>query len=269
LKLDAFDSHAHLDLEQFDPDREEVIARANIVGVTRINTVGIDIEGSRKSIALAERYPGILASVGIHPQEAHKVSYENIIELEKMARHPRVVAIGETGLDFYYCDSSRQAQVQALQWQMDLASKVGLPVIIHSRQAQESILPILKEWSDDHPLPPDRVRGVVHCYSGDLETATSFLSMGFFISFGAYIGYPSSVRLRETLKEIPLDKLLVETDCPFLPPQKMRGKRNEPSFIPITLGIMAGIKGISVDQATSQTTANACLLFNLEGRNLI
>jgi TatD DNase family protein len=268
LKLDAFDSHAHLDLEQFDPDREEVIARANIAGVTRINTVGIDIEGSRKSIALAERYPGILASVGIHPQEAHKVSYEDIIELEKMARHPRVVAIGETGLDFHYGDSSREAQVQALHWQLDLAKKVGLPVIIHSRQAQESLLPILKEWINDHPLPPDKIRGVIHCYSGDLDTATLFQSMGFFISVGAYIGYPSSASLLETLKEIPLDILLVETDCPFLPPQKMRGKRNEPSFVPITLEILAGIKGISVDQAASQTTANACRLFNLESRNL-
>jgi TatD DNase family protein len=269
LNLNAFDSHAHLDLEQFDADREEVISRALAAGVSRINTIGIDLEGSLKSIALAERYPGIVASVGIHPQEAHKARAQDFLALEKLARHPRVVAVGEMGLDFHHGEAPKDDQLKALKLELDLAKKVNLPVIIHCREAQTQIRPVLQEWALSSFSSPTAARGVIHCYSGDLETASFYINLGFYISVGAYIGYPSSISLRETLKGIPLNRLLVETDCPFLPPQKMRGKRNEPSYLPVTIGILAELKALSQDEVASQTAANAIQLFNLEGRNLL
>jgi TatD DNase family protein len=269
LNLNAFDSHAHLDLEQFDSDREDVISRALKAGVTRINTIGIDLEASLKSIALAERYPGIVASVGIHPQEAHKARAEDFSILEKLARHPRVVAVGEMGLDFHHGEAPREDQMKTLRLELDVAKKVNLPVIIHCREAQTEIRPVLREWARESASCSIAARGVIHCYSGDLETALFYISLGFYISVGAYLGYPSSISLRESFKKIPLNKLLVETDCPFLPPQKMRGKRNEPSYLPVTLGILAELKNLSLDEVASQTAANAIQLFNMEERKLI
>jgi TatD DNase family protein len=264
LSLNAFDSHAHLDLEQFDSDREEVIGRALKAGVSKINTVGINAEASRRSIALAERYPSIVASVGIHPQEAHLAAPEDLAAFAQLAAHPRVVAIGETGLDFYHDDAPRDAQLRILAWQLELAAKLRLPVIIHARQAQEEIKNILKGWSGGYRTSGGRAKGVIHCFSGDLAAAEFFIELGFFISVGAYIGYPSSSRFRETLRQIPLNRLLVETDCPFLPPQRMRGQRNEPSYLPMTLAILAEVKSIAIEEAAQCTTANAESLFSLK-----
>ncbi len=263
----AFDSHAHLDLEQFDPDREDVIERARTAGVTGINVVGIDLEGSRRVVALAEGHAGLVASVGIHPQEAHRAQAADFVALEDLARHPRVAAIGETGLDFHHGDAPREAQVQGFRRQIEMASRLDLPVIIHSRQAAEETRQILIDWSARQALSAGRPRGVIHCFSGDLETAFSYLSLGFFISVGAYIGYPSSSQFRMVLKDIPLEKLLVETDCPFLPPQKMRGKRNEPAYIPMTLTVLAEVKLLPVEKVAEATTANAERLFRLEERS--
>ena len=260
----AFDSHAHLDLEQFDVDREAVIERARAAGVLGINTVGIDLEGSRRAVALAGRHSGLVASVGIHPQEAHRAQTADFVALEDLGRHPSVVAIGETGLDFHHGDAPREAQVEGFRRQLEIGSRLDLPVIIHSRQAAEETRQILFEWSARRAMPAGKPRGVIHCYSGDLETANSYISLGFFISVGAYIGYPSSSQFRAVLKSLPLENLLVETDCPFLPPQKMRGKRNEPAFIPLTLAVLAEVKSMSLEKVAEATTANAEHLFRLE-----
>ena len=263
MKLAAFDTHAHLDLPQFDADREAVIERAMNVGVRIINTIGIDLEASRQSIRLAEQYPFIFASIGIHPQEAGKTEKKDIDELTELAKHPRVIAIGELGLDFYHGDVPREAQLKVLNWELELAKKVGLPVIIHCREAQKYLLPVIRDWAGSYQPSGSKRKGVLHCFSADLLTAEQYLKMGFYISVGGYLGYPSSKPLRETIKNIPLERLVVETDCPFLPPQRFRGQRNEPSYILDTLIVLAEIKGLSLEEIVQQTTQNAIELFHV------
>jgi TatD DNase family protein len=250
-------------MSQFESDRTEMLARATDSGLKLINTIGIDVDSCRKAIALAEKYPFIVASVGIHPGDAKKAKKEDILQLEDMASHPKVVAIGELGLDFYHDASSKDIQLEVLGWELELAQKVGLPIIIHCREAQEAMLPVLKKWASSYPLPGGKPRGVLHCFGGDLETAQAYIEMGFYIALGAYLGYPSSAKLRETVKSIPNERLVVETDCPFLPPQKFRGQRNEPSYILFTLGVLAELKDVSVEKMAAQTTQNAMQLFGL------
>jgi TatD DNase family protein len=261
--LNIIDTHAHLDMSQFDNDRDDVVARAKAAGINRIITIGIDLESSRQSVRLAEKYPGVLAAVGIHPQESKGIGHNSIFQLEEISRSPKVVGIGETGLDFYRNNAPREDQFQVFQCQLELAQTRGLPVIIHSRQALEETLGIIKTWSAAYNLPSGKPRGVIHCFSGDPETALEYIELGFYISIGGYIGYPSSARLREAIVKIPGDRLVVETDCPFLPPQKFRGKRNEPAYTRIILEVLAGIKQISTEEMAAQTTRNAETLFNL------
>jgi TatD DNase family protein len=265
LELQIVDTHAHLDMLEFDTDREEVIKRAHEKGIKLINTIGIDLDSCRKAIELAERYPGIFASVGFHPQEANGVKKEDIDELIKMARHPKVVAIGEMGLDYYRQRSTPENQLKVLNWELETAQEIGKPIIIHCRQAQEEILKILRKWSENYRLPQGKPRGVIHCFNGELDAAEQYMDMGYFIALGAYIGYPSSARLRETVKSIPVERLVIETDCPFLPPQTFRGQRNEPSYTLFTLEVLAEIKQISKDEMARQTTLNAKNLFNFLG----
>lgn len=261
--LDIIDTHAHLDMPEFDSDREQVIARAFENGVKGIVTIGINLESNRRAIDLAEKYPGIWAGIGIHPQDSKGVLKSDIDLLEIMAGHPRVVAIGELGLDYLRDFSPHQDQLQVLNWELAVAKKVGLPVIIHCRQAQDVIIPILRDWSISHPLPVGKPRGVLHNFRDDLDTAKQYLAMGFYFSLGAYLGYPSSASLRKVVAELPLDKLLIETDCPFLPPQEYRGRRNEPGYTPITVRKLAEIKGITAEDTARQTTINAIRVFNL------
>jgi TatD DNase family protein len=257
------DTHAHLDTSVFDKDRREVIARARDAGVGTIITVGTNLESSKKAIGLAEKYPGVLATVGFHPHDVATVDRADIARLGKIANHPRVVAIGEVGLDFYRNYSPRGAQLQALTWQLDLAAKLELPIIIHCRQAEKDMLNLLGDWVSLHKSPHGQGRGVIHCFSGSNDTARRYLDMGFYLSLGAYIGYPTSTNAHNVIKGIPEDRLLVETDCPFLPPQSYRGKRNEPAYIPITIQALAQIRGKSTDDVANTTTQNACYLFRL------
>jgi TatD DNase family protein len=260
--LYVIDTHAHLDMPEFDADRDEAIKRAREAGVGIINTIGIDVESSRRAIGLAEKYPGIVASVGLSPQEAGIATEDDISLLSGLAGHPRVVAIGEVGLDFYYPQPPREAQLRALNWQLDLARKVELPIIIHCRQAQNVMMPLIAGWCHANPLPDGASRGVLHCFNGDMKTAEWYMERGFLISVGAYIGYPSSGTLRETVAGLPLEKLVIETDSPFLPPQKCRGKRNEPSYILSTLKVVAGLKNLSPEAMARETSRNAARLFN-------
>ncbi|MDD5038514.1 MAG: TatD family hydrolase [Dehalococcoidales bacterium] len=258
---DIIDTHAHLDMAAFDRDRTEVIARALDAGVSTLITVGTDLESSRKAIELSEKYPKILAAVGFHPHDVTKVSKTDIANLGEIARHPRVVAIGEVGLDFYRDYSPHGTQLQALKWQLDLAEKVALPVIIHCRQAEKDMLDILGDWVSRCKSPRKNGRGVIHCFSGDSDSARQYLDMGFYLSVGAYIGYPGSKKAHDVIRSIPGDRLLVETDCPFLPPQSHRGQRNEPSYLSLTAELLAKIKGESYEEIALETTRNACRLF--------
>jgi TatD DNase family protein len=212
---------------------------------------------------LAEKYPGIVASVGFHPQECEGVREEDVNILAQMALHPRVVAMGEMGLDYYRLKSSRENQLKVLNWQLEKAKEIGKPIIIHCREAQIDMLRIIRSWSEGYLLPQDKPRGVLHCFNGNLEIAQQYINMGFFIALGAYIGYPSSARLRDTVKNIPSENLVIETDCPFLPPQKYRGQRNEPSYSTITLGVLAEVKQVSPAEMAQLTTSNAKRLLNL------
>lgn len=257
------DTHAHLDVGAFDKDRAETVARALDAGVVNIITVGTDLESSKKAIELSERYAGVYAAVGIHPQDAAVIEEADITELGEIAKHPRVVAIGETGLDYYRDYSPRPAQIQALRWQLALSAESGLPVIIHCRQAEKDMLNLLHSFRANYGDTGKQYQGVIHCFSGDISTAREYLDMGFYISLGAYIGYPSSARTHDVLRSIPGDRLLVETDCPFLPPQAHRGERNEPSYIPLTVSALATIRQEAYDDLAKITSENAQRLFHL------
>lgn len=259
--LSIVDTHAHLDMKEFDKDREEVIARALKASVTTIITVGIDLESSKKAIGLAESHPQILAAVGIHPNDSSSVKKEDIVKLAEMAKHPKVVAIGETGLDFYRNYSPHEKQIEVLKWQLDLAVELNLPIIIHCRQAEKAMLNLLRDWTLNNKGQPEKGRGVIHCFNGDSNAARQYLDMGFYISLGGYIGYPASKNTHSVIKFIPPDRLLVETDCPFLPPQAYRGKRNEPAYVAITAGVLAQIRGMPLETVARETTQNALRLF--------
>jgi TatD DNase family protein len=259
-KLSIVDTHAHLDMKDFDADREAVIARAIEAGVNTILTVGTDVKSSEKAIALAEKHPQIYAAVGIHPHESTNVQKADIARIAELAKRPRVVALGEMGLDFYRNYAPRDKQFQALKWQLELAGKLSLPVIIHARQAVKEMIEILSDWiKNSHAEPP----GVIHCFSENAPTARKYLEMGFYLAFGGYISYPKS-HAPEVIKTIPQDRLLVETDCPYLSPQKYRGRRNEPAYTVITVEAMAEILGMSAEAVARQTTENAKQLFKFQ-----
>lgn len=244
----------------FRKDRSQVIARAQKAGVNTIVSVGIDLASSEQAIKLAQSFTGVWATVGFHPHNVAGISGLDVARLAQIAAHPRVVAIGEAGLDFYRDYSPREAQLRALKWQLELAAEMGLPVVIHCRRAEEDLLPLLRDWTSRGKIKPV---GVIHCFSGDTTIAQQYLEMGFFISLGAYIGYPSSNKLRSVITNLPADRLLVETDSPYLPPQSHRGKRNEPAYLVETVALLAEIRGVSPEQIASETTRNANYLFRL------
>ncbi len=256
---EIIDTHAHLDMPQFNGDREVVIKRAVEAGVTRIITDGTDLESSKKAVELAERHSAVYATAGFHPQEAGKMRPGDINEISELAKRPRTVAIGEIGLDFYRERAPRQVQIQVLKTHLEIAGRLNLPVIIHSRQADQNMPVILKEWVLSLSNQRKNV-GVIHCFNGDTAIAKTYLDLGFYISLGAYIGYPSS-RMSEIIKHLPTDRLLIETDSPYLPPQTHRGKRNEPAYLPMTLAALSRITGLPAEKLAKQTSENALRLF--------
>jgi TatD DNase family protein len=253
------DTHAHLDADEFDADRDEVIARAHDAGVTTIITVGTGVDSGKRSIGLAEQYPGILVAIGIHPHAASTATEADIDGIARLAEHEKVVAIGEIGLDFYRDYSPRDSQLQVLQWQLDLAARLDLPVAIHCRQAHGEMLAILHDWTARHPERP--APGVIHCFMGDIETARRYLEMGFYLSLGGYITYPVNRNAHDVMRFIPAERLMVETDCPLLTPQRYRGQRNEPSYVRYTAEELSVIRGIPLETLARETTENASRLF--------
>jgi TatD DNase family protein len=259
--VQLIDTHAHLTMDEFADDRQAVISRATEAGIAGIVCAGTDIASSRASLKLAESHDGIVASAGIHPHAAHPLSDEEIAAIAELAHHPKVVAIGEIGLDFYREYSPREGQLAALEQQLDLASGVGLPVIIHCRRAEEAMLPLLAAWTARTKPPAEGRRGVIHCFMADAAALTQYLEMGFMISLAGYITYPTTVVPHDVIRAIPLDRLMVETDSPFLTPQQRRGRRNEPCLVAETAAKLAQIIGLPLEQIAEATTANAHRLF--------
>jgi len=261
------DTHAHLDFPEFDADRQEVIARAQEAGVEMIVNAGAGLEASQAGVALAETYPQVYAAVGIHPHEAETLNESVLTELRTLARHPKVVAIGEIGLDYYRDYSPRPVQRQAFQQQLALARELGKPIIIHDREAHQDVMNILRQWVREGYRPSATSHqpiGVMHCFSGDLAMARQAVEMGFCISIAGPVTFTNARRLPELVRLLPLERLVIETDCPYLTPHPHRGKRNEPAYVRLVAEAIAQIKGIPLTEVARITTANARALFGLE-----
>jgi len=252
----SIDTHAHLEMEAFDTDRDEVLKRAAEAGVSVIVTVGTTLADCEKAVALTELYPPLYAAVGIHPHEVKGIDAGTYDALRLLARRDKVVAIGEVGLDFFYNLSPREVQLRQFVEQLDLAEELDMPVIIHDREAHAETLGILRPRKG-------RLRGVLHCFSGDQAMARECLEMGFHLSVAGPVTYRRADRLREVAREIPLERLLIETDAPYLAPQPYRGKRNEPAYVVETAGCLAEILGLPVGELKRLTAANARRLFGI------
>lgn len=248
------DSHAHLQWDSFDIDRDAVIKRAVKAGVETIVTIGFDLEGSRKGVALANQYPNVYATIGLHPHSAERFDPDALRKLRRMAEDPRVVAIGEIGLDYYRNLSSKQAQHDAFMAQLLLAEELQLPVVIHDREAHVDIVTALSEFRH-------KLRGVLHCFSGSKEMAVQCIDLGFYVSFAGTVTFPNARNLHQLAVWIDSHSTLIETDCPWLAPQPVRGKRNEPAFVAYTAEAIARLKNMSVEDVAATTTANACDVF--------
>jgi TatD DNase family protein len=250
------DSHAHLDMDDFDADRAEVIERAVQGGVTRIVTIGIDLASSTKAIEIAKKYKFIYATVGYHPHNANEAGAKDLEKLRAFASEAKVVAWGEIGLDFFRRHSPPEKQVKAFERQLDMAFEQGLPVIIHDRDAHEDLLRILKSRKRQY-------RGVIHCFSGNYDLAMALIELGFSISFPGTVTYKNAVPTHAAASRIPLERLLVETDCPYLAPVPVRGKRNEPLFVKHTAEKIAQLRQMDFKELAKATSANTVRLFNL------
>jgi TatD DNase family protein len=257
------DSHAHIDLATFDKDREQVFARARQGGVRAIINVGLDAESSRASLKLAKQYDDVFSTVGFHPHEADKMQDDDLKALAELAKDERVVAVGEIGLDFYRNLSARKSQTEAFEKQLELSIELGLPVVVHCRNAHREVFKILSAWVKSTLSVGRLRRGVIHCFSGDIEMAQQYLEIGFYISLAGSVTYPSAGELVQVAREIPLDRLLLETDAPFLAPQAYRGKRNEPAYVALIAEKVAQVRGVRREVVAEAAAKNTISLFKL------
>ncbi len=257
------DSHAHLEMSEFDPDREEVIKRATEAGVGFIITVGINLEFSLKAVSLAQKHKNIYASIGVHPHDAARVDNSTYDALKELAQKQKqeVVAYGEVGLDFFRNISSQKIQLEAFGRQLELAQELKLPVIIHDREAHKQCIEIVKSSGVR--------RGVFHCFSGDYEIAKKCMDLGFYISVPGVVTFDKAKIIQNVAGRVPLSSLLLETDAPYLAPIPHRGKRNEPSFVIHTAKKVADIKKITFEEVAEVTACNTLNLFGIEasGKN--
>lgn len=260
------DSHAHLDGSQFDSDREEVIARAREGGVRTMVAIG-NGDGPPTldaGIRLAEMYPFLYATIGIHPHEARLASDHAYAEMERLARHPKVIAWGEIGLDYFYDHSPRDTQKQVFSRQMELAAAAKLPIVIHCRPSDGSE----NAWDDCLQMihdqwAPHNIGGVLHCFTGSWPQARRALDMGFMISFAGNVTFPKAQQIRDAALEVPLDRMFIETDCPYLAPVPYRGKRNEPSYVKETARKLGELRGLSMEEVGEETARNFYNFFKI------
>ncbi|MGD2206190.1 MAG: TatD family hydrolase [Anaerolineae bacterium] len=263
--MTLIDSHAHLDFPQFDADRQAVIERAQTAGLVAIVNVGTNLVSSRRAVALAEEYDWIHAAVGMHPHDAKKLDGAALAELRELAQHPNVVAVGEIGLDFYRDLSPRDQQRRAFQAQLAWAAKLGKPVVIHDRDAHGEIMDILTDWAAGLHNPSLAGRlGVLHTFSGDLDMAEHAIELGFYVSISGPVTYHSARKLHDIVRALPLDRLLVETDCPYLTPNPHRGERNEPGYVRFVAERIAALRDMPLAKLAEATSANAQRLFSFE-----
>jgi TatD DNase family protein len=252
-----FDTHVHLNAEQFNEDLEEVISRAKETGVGKMVVVGFDRPTIERAMELVERYDFLYASIGWHPVDAIDMTDEDLVWIEELSNHPKVVALGEMGLDYHWDKSPKEIQKDVFRKQIHLAKKVKLPIVIHNRDATQDIVDILREEG------AEEVGGIMHCFSGSPEIAQECVDMNFYISLGGPVTFKNAKKPKEVAKEIPLERLLIETDCPYLAPHPNRGKRNEPAYVKLVAEQIAELKGISLEEVEAATTENANKLFNI------
>jgi TatD DNase family protein len=253
-----FDTHTHMDAEQFDEDREEAIQRARDHGVSRIINIGFNRETIPTTMKLVERYDFIYAAVGWHPQDAKDMTAQDLEWIESLCSHPKVVAIGEIGLDYHWDTSPKDVQQQVFREQIRLARRMKMPIVIHNRDAHQDVVDIL------HEEKAEEVGGIMHCYSGSWEIAQKCLDMNFYISFGGPVTFKNAKQPKEVLSKVPLDRLLIETDAPYLTPHPYRGKRNETGYVRFVAEAAAEIKGVNLEEISKITTENALRLFRIE-----
>lgn len=262
------DSHCHLDVEQFDIDRPAVLAHARSAQVKLIVNPGIDLQHCRQAIALAEQYPEVYAAVGIHPNSSADFSTQTLAELRTMARHPKVVAIGEIGLDYYWQKVEPAQQAYAFRQQLALAAEVGLPVIIHNREATADTVAVLDEWANSSvtrhsPLATRSFWGVLHAFGGDLALAQQAYAWNFILGLGGPITFRNAHRLHEVVAQLPLDRLMLETDAPYLTPHPHRGQRNEPAHVALVCTQLAQLQGLTPSAVAQITSGIAYQFFGL------
>jgi TatD DNase family protein len=258
--MELVDSHAHIDFPQFADDREAMLQRARVAGVSALLAIGTGPGPEKLDSALpyADQYDWIYASIGIHPHEAKQATPQHLEELSRLAKHPKVIAWGEIGLDYFYDHSPRDIQHQVFRDQMALARDAKLPIIIHCRDAWPDCLALIEEvWR------PTGIGGILHCFTGTLDEAHRGLDAGFMISFAGNSTYPKTQHIRDVAKEIPLDRILIETDSPFLAPQPYRGKRNEPAYVAEVAHTLANVRNLSPEEFAASTATNFRRFFHL------
>ena len=252
-----FDTHAHYDSRQFNADRDEVLSGLKERGVSLVVNPGCDIPTSRMAVEIAERYPFVYAAVGFHPEELEGAELSDLEEIRALASHEKVVAIGEIGLDYYWVkdEEGRKKEQQFFRAQLALAEELNLPVIVHDREAHGDTLAIVKEFPN--------VKGVFHCYSGSVEMAEELVKMGWMISFTGVLTYKNARKAVEVAQAVPLERLMIETDAPYMAPEPHRGKRNDSGYVLHTCEKLAEIKGITVGECAGETMKNGCRFFGI------
>lgn len=251
------DTHCHLDFDRFDGDRDEVVARAARSGVARIIVPALDLQNCQSVLAIAGTYPSVFAAVGIHPNSSDGWTDDWLDALRRLALKPKVVAIGEIGLDYYRERAPRTIQRRALRSQLLLANELDLPVILHNRESSEDLLALLAE----SPLAGRAGAGVLHSFSAGLDTARAAVDLGFYLGFTGPVTYKNADQLRDVVAWVPADRILVETDAPFLSPQRYRGSRNEPAYVSEVAQRIAQVRGLELEAIARQTSENAIRLF--------
>lgn len=253
------DTHCHLDWKSFDLDRAEAIERAVAAGVTRMITIGVDVPSSRRAIEIAEQHGAVYAAVGVHPNDCAYFDAAMLQEIRSLAQHPKVVAIGEIGLDDYWQKVDRNTQARAFRAQLELAAEINKPVIIHSRDAAPDVVALLEGFTQH----ASHITGTLHSYFDDLSIAQRVFAIGFSIGVTGPITFKKSNREREIIRQVPLERLLLETDAPFMTPVPQRGRRNEPANVRYVAEIVAQARGQAVEDVARQSTINAEQLFGL------
>lgn len=262
--LGIFDSHAHYEDGRFDDDRHELLSGMSDAGVELIMNVASDIATTKKTMELTEKYPFVYGSAGVHPEECGSMTEDDIIWLEQACDNDKIVAVGEIGLDYHWGEPAEDIQIKWFRRQLELAIKVDLPVIIHSRDAAEDTMNILREYKDRlWNGNPDKAPGVLHCFSGSAETAREYVKMGYFIGVGGVVTFKNAKKLISVVEAVSIDNIVIETDCPYMAPEPHRGKRNDSSMLKYVAEKIAEIKGMTAEDVIRITRENALKLYRL------